>query len=417
MGRPSALHPLWDSHIDHCRTPQISFWVEPVMEDSKPELTQKHKQRTPGRAISQPVSMADIASDPRVHKILLDAECFAPLLEKIQLFVSLSEGFAEIHPYVKAAWNIICIVAKIADGRRLVSHKVKALVEAMEDAHSFVSDSNKLERIESNRKILGALSEHTAECAHFIAAISKKTDFAMRILAPVIEAKTHSYLARFETFKASLQQRASIQAAGKVHEMAAFGDMRYTEHVDHNDVPSCDSLAPHLAEIVDEVTGWVDGKSQQRVYFLVGPESAGKTAVARKVSQIFDTRDQLGSSYFIREPHHANNIYRTISRDIAKRDAAFKHTLCDVIMEQEHLRNTSDVSMQFTELLLAPSQKMSTSRPILVVIDALNNCGNETSRVLEMLANRSMELPNNFRVLVTARPETDIVHAFQDKEH
>ncbi|KIJ06558.1 hypothetical protein PAXINDRAFT_103314 [Paxillus involutus ATCC 200175] len=86
-------------------------------------------------------------------------------------------------------------------------------------------------------------------------------------------------------------------------------------------------------------------------------------------------------------------------------------------MEQEHLRNTSDVSMQFTELLLAPSQKMSTSRPILVVIDALNNCGNETSRVLEMLANRSMELPNNFRVLVTARPETDIVHAFQDKEH
>ncbi|KIJ12150.1 hypothetical protein PAXINDRAFT_101306 [Paxillus involutus ATCC 200175] len=86
-------------------------------------------------------------------------------------------------------------------------------------------------------------------------------------------------------------------------------------------------------------------------------------------------------------------------------------------MEQEHLRNTSDVSMQFTKLLLAPSQKMSTSRLTLVVIDALNNCGNETSRVLEMLANRSMELPNNFRVLVTARPETDIVHAFQDKEH
>ncbi|KAF8837202.1 hypothetical protein BDN67DRAFT_983429 [Paxillus ammoniavirescens] len=60
---------------------------------------------------------------------------------------------------------------------------------------------------------------------------------------------------------------------------------------------------------------------------------------------------------------------------------------------------------------------MSASTPILVVIDALNNCGNETSRVLEMLANKSMELPNNFRVLVTARPETDIVHAFQDKEH
>ncbi|KAF8837193.1 hypothetical protein BDN67DRAFT_227665 [Paxillus ammoniavirescens] len=162
---------------------------------------------------------------------------------------------------------------------------------------------------------------------------------------------------------------------------------------------------------------WVKRNTGERVYFLVGPESSGKTSVARRVSQDFDTLNRLGSSYFIREPDHANNIYRTISCDIAERDAAFKNTLCDVIMEQEHLGNTSDVATQFTELILAPSRKMSTSIPTLVVIDALNNRGNEMPRVLEMLANKSMELPNNFRVLVTARPETDIVHAFQHKEH
>ncbi|KAF9225752.1 hypothetical protein BS17DRAFT_870234 [Gyrodon lividus] len=34
-----------------------------------------------------------------------------------------------------------------------------------------------------------------------------------------------------------------------------------------------------------------------------------------------------------------------------------------------------------------------------------------------MLASKATELPNNLRVLVTARPETDIVHALQSREH
>ncbi|KAF9225751.1 hypothetical protein BS17DRAFT_653370, partial [Gyrodon lividus] len=112
----------------------------------------------------------------------------------------------------------------------------------------------------------------------------------------------------------------------------------------------------------------------KRVYFLIGPEGAGKTAVARGVCQFFDTQDRLGSSYFIQEPHHARNIYRTISRDISERDILFRHGLCERIIKHRHVCNTSDVSTQFTELILAPSRKMSPSRLILVVIDALNNC-------------------------------------------
>ncbi|KAF9225749.1 hypothetical protein BS17DRAFT_562001 [Gyrodon lividus] len=143
-----------------------------------------------------------------------------------------------------------------------------------------------------------------------------------------------------------------------------------------------------------------------------------RAAVARKVSQFFDTQNQLDASYFIQNPRHSSDIYRTISRDIAERDAEFRHALSDII-KQRRVLSTSNVSIQFTELILAPSQKMNVSSPILVVIDALNNCGNETSRrdILEMLASKSMGLPSNFHVLVTARPQDDIVLAFQDKEH
>jgi hypothetical protein len=53
-------------------------------------------QHTPNEAIRQPVTISEVTSDPTINKILSDAECFAPFLEKIKVFASLAEGFAEV---------------------------------------------------------------------------------------------------------------------------------------------------------------------------------------------------------------------------------------------------------------------------------------------------------------------------------
>ncbi|KIK81100.1 hypothetical protein PAXRUDRAFT_204031 [Paxillus rubicundulus Ve08.2h10] len=373
-------------------------------------------------ATGQLIGVSTVASNPTVRGILSDAECLAPFVEKIKNFEALVVGFAEIHPYAKLAWGIFSVVVKIIAARMILNHSLRLLFEAMDDAYSFVSEANELKKIESNRKIISALSKHTADCAQFIQEMAKKTDLEATFFAPTIETKVQLFIAGFEGFKASLQQRACIQTAVMMHEMAAqmrMGSMRCTEDVDYHSVPSCDTLEPHLIEVVDEIIAWVNGSNGKRVYVLMGPESAGKTAVARRVSKHFDRQGQLGSSYFIQEPRHASNIFRTISRDIAEGCPVFRHELCETVIAHQHSRTTRDVYTQFTKLILTPSLKMSTSTPTLIVIDALNNCGSETSRkdVLEMLANRSMELPDNFHILVTSRPETDIVHAFQHKDH
>ncbi|KAF8843174.1 hypothetical protein BDN67DRAFT_1009231 [Paxillus ammoniavirescens] len=73
-------------------------------------------------------------------------------LEKIKVFASLVEGFTEIHPYVKAAWFILSEAVQVVAARKLLNQTVKMLVEAMDDAYSFVSEANALKSIESNRK-------------------------------------------------------------------------------------------------------------------------------------------------------------------------------------------------------------------------------------------------------------------------
>ncbi|KIJ06359.1 hypothetical protein PAXINDRAFT_20447 [Paxillus involutus ATCC 200175] len=94
MGRPSAVHALLDSHRDHSGNTRISFSIGPLY-------------------VTEPVSISEVTSDPTINKILSDAECFAPFLEKIKVFASLAEGFAEIHPYAKAAWFILSRVVSL----------------------------------------------------------------------------------------------------------------------------------------------------------------------------------------------------------------------------------------------------------------------------------------------------------------
>jgi len=57
--------------------------------------------------------------------------------------------------------------------------------------------------------------------------------------------------------------------------------------------------------------------------------------------------------------------------------------------------------------------------PIVIVIDALDESGDTFSQkaLLEVLAKRAGKLPSNFRILITARPETDIIKAFSGSRY
>ncbi|KIM89363.1 hypothetical protein PILCRDRAFT_2589 [Piloderma croceum F 1598] len=62
---------------------------------------------------------------------------------------------------------------------------------------------------------------------------------------------------------------------------------------------------------------------------------------------------------------------------------------------------------------------MNTVGPVVIVIDGLDKCGDEMSRkvILSILAEAVRHLPSNFRILITARPESDIEKAIVSKPH
>ncbi|KAF9237376.1 hypothetical protein BU15DRAFT_76089 [Melanogaster broomeanus] len=227
MGSNVLYLPL-GCHHDQCGNTQISFSIENIT-SPHPDSTQNPKtQRTQKETTRHYIS--EVASDPMVCKLLAEAESCAPLLEKIHLFSLIAEGFAEIHPYAKFVWNIMSMVVKMTAGRKLLSHNIKKLFDAMDDAYNFVSEANQLEWIESHRKIIKDLSQHTADCAQFIKEIAGQNGFGKTILAATTEAKIHDYITRFKDLQTALSQRASlallVHLQGSSEQIAEFSVRR-----------------------------------------------------------------------------------------------------------------------------------------------------------------------------------------------
>jgi hypothetical protein len=78
---------------------------------------------------------------------------------------------------------------------------------------------------------------------------------------------------------------------------------------------------------------------------------------------------------------------------------------------------TASISRQFDELILGPSNCLPANRPVVIVIDGLDEGYNHNNELLVILAEKVSDLPKNFRFLVTSRAEEDIGRFFRGKPH
>jgi hypothetical protein len=86
------------------------------------------------------------------------------------------------------------------------------------------------------------------------------------------------------------------------------------------------------------------------------------------------------------------------------------------IREDPKLPTSPVFSSQFNELLLQPLRSipsLESGGPVVVIIDALDECGDVTSRrsLLDVLSTELTKLPSAFRILITSRKEPNISSA------
>ena len=170
---------------------------------------------------------------------------------------------------------------------------------------------------------------------------------------------------------------------------------------------------------LDFIINWVNNPASERGLVLLGQAGTGKSSIAHEIARLFDKMHRLTSSFiFHRREQSVQKSYHlltTLVHNLADRYPSFKIALGRVVKDDTALRvGTCDCDVLFESLILEPLKDQHIVGPILVIIDALDESGGDTTGGIALhnfLAENLKRLPSNFRVLITSRPEHAIVSA------
>jgi hypothetical protein len=159
------------------------------------------------------------------------------------------------------------------------------------------------------------------------------------------------------------------------------------------------------------------------IYVLDGIAGIGKSTIAQTIAEWAAEARLLGASFFFTRNEEqrstAKHFFPTIAFHLARYNPPFSLRLAKVL-EQDPDAAQQTINHQLALLILQPLRDLplESGPPLLVVIDALDECKEKEARtLLSLLAQNIHDMPQ-LRYFITARPEWHIRNVLnQDRSH
>ncbi|KAK6978278.1 hypothetical protein R3P38DRAFT_3119326 [Favolaschia claudopus] len=367
------------------------------------------------------------------------ADDFQPLLSKLlsqlEPIVDLGDEIAKIHPYINIAWKVLTSVYKVMEKQRNTDQEITKLVLAMVDLYSSVGDIDFLrEKISSLERVVLEIAAQTVECSLFIREYTGH-GFSGRLLRNTFsgtEKKIGDLSDVLVKLKDSFDRGAVIQSifisakiSDQVQGLMESDLLKKLTPAQYDAALRDECLEGTRREILTEIVEWLSsGADTRNIMWLYGVAGSGKSTIANTVSHYFRNLHRLGAFVFFDRDNpsnsHVRGVVHHIAHRIAESDIHVRKALCDALSADATLVD-ADYRTQFQKLLLDPLAAANPyiCGPIVIIVDALDECLDSASRkaLLSLTAGDMAKLPAAFRILITSRPDSDIVHALQLKSH
>ena len=177
--------------------------------------------------------------------------------------------------------------------------------------------------------------------------------------------------------------------------------------------------------VISDIMGWIsdDSNEAKKVLWVYGLAGTGKSTLSTTIAQIMRRLHRLGAFFFFNRDIPQRNfatLIRTLAYRLAMFDVRFGAVISRVVESNDNIAGMP-LEFQFENLLSAKalgSVKWSGG-PILLIIDALDECGSEADRkiLMQVLSKGFSHLPSFIRIMVVSRQDPDIQHALGSHIH
>ncbi|KAG8695958.1 POC1 centriolar protein A, partial [Ceratobasidium sp. 395] len=185
--------------------------------------------------------------------------------------------------------------------------------------------------------------------------------------------------------------------------------------------PTRKCLSGTRVSIIDELFNWAQNSdSEPRLAWAHGLAGLGKSSIATSVCLRLDGQHILASSFFCKrdspELRDPRRVLATIIYGLALRWEDYRDAVVGAIAEDPEL-HLKHIQPLYESLVSKPLRNLvgakSPASTYVVVVDALDECGDETTRKQLLACLRGISQLNPWlRIIVTSRPDRDIREFF-----
>jgi hypothetical protein len=178
------------------------------------------------------------------------------------------------------------------------------------------------------------------------------------------------------------------------------------------------------ADILAEIKKWAGDMTPDspRLLWLNGAPGAGKSSITTSFASSLKKGGFLWAQFFISRNHQSttnpNSIFPSIARQLVDRDKSSNSDVAVAIhdaLKDEPALVCFITDSQAEELFVNPIKVALASdplRPVVVVIDALDECGPEAGKTAQIISKTMKELPPGAKIFISSRVEDDIRRHF-----
>ncbi|KAL5526090.1 hypothetical protein ACEPAG_7428 [Sanghuangporus baumii] len=347
-------------------------------------------------------------------------EVIGTVIEATDVIIDIVDKIAQIHPLFNVSWQATSALYKLVSQQLHTDSELIDLVGKMKKSFDFSKETSGLDdKTKMLKPIVKDLLSETAECSRFVQEYAKH-GLMGRMNKLGSRQKIRNYSTRFVERRNELDSVIGLNTAKEVKEVLDINLQQQLEVLldpsksDHSSVskrPRC--LGGTRQEYLDPIMEFLFAETSPNILWLTGAAGSGKSTIAVTAFEKCGAKKcSPAYMFFEREKSDPSSVIRTIACMLASHYPSVAPHIFDALESNKTICAIA-IKNQFEKLLLEPLQAFpnSVKGPIVIVLDALDECGSVEQRreLLQMLKTGFTELPSKVRVLVTSRPEGDMM--------
>ncbi|KAL8940747.1 MAG: hypothetical protein Q9211_002128 [Gyalolechia sp. 1 TL-2023] len=176
-------------------------------------------------------------------------------------------------------------------------------------------------------------------------------------------------------------------------------------------------------DVLQQIMNWTVDTSPRCIFWLKGLAGTGKSTIAKTIASSLKAVSSHLATYFFKRGHgdlaHVRRLLPTIVRQWVRFSPSYRQSVLDVIKKDPNIGQSADIREQYETLIVGPlrlsRQLEPSSEPFIIVMDALDECDDETDlRMLLKLFATTNDLPDlRIKIFVSSRPDLSR-HGFEE---